>query len=450
VEPLREEPVLGSHFEISSIVMVVGFVLEAAISMRAASRVLELTSVQMGQDPHQAPSHTTVQNFLLRIGLCLLQRDTLRRDDWIWISDHTYSVGTTKVFVVLGITLADFQQLRRPLEHQDTEVLALLPVEQSNGVIVHQQYSDLADRVGIPLAVLSDGGSDLKKGAALLQQDHPDVISLYDIVHLTSRKIEKVLNSDPLWDEFRKACCQCANSVRQSTLAHLKPPRPKTKARYMNIDREVRWGARAILLLDRVRESRLNDRQQTRLPAELMEEKFAWLDKYRDVLQRWEQLTLTGRQVITEVRRHGYGSNTEAALENIVTAASERSCQQLVRKIIDDVKPMSEASSRHDRLPASSEVLESLFGKGKRLLSGTSTGTTNSLTKQLLAMVASTAKITPTLVRNALSTCSIKNLRKWCAKRFPPSIHVTRRMDLTPTPEEQKLRKPIPAAIPIF
>ena len=98
--------------------------------------------------------------------------------------------------------------------------------------------------MGVPLAVLSDRGSDLNKGVRLLQQDPPTVISLYDIVHLTSRKIEKVLNNAPQWDEFRKACCQCANAVRQSTLAHLKPPRPKTKAGYMNIDREVRWGAR--------------------------------------------------------------------------------------------------------------------------------------------------------------------------------------------------------------
>ena len=78
------------------------------------------------------------------------------------------------------ITLTDFQRLRRPLAHHDLEVLTLLPVEQSNGTIVHQQLTDLVGRVGVPLAVLSDRGSDLNKGVRLLQQDQPTVISLYD------------------------------------------------------------------------------------------------------------------------------------------------------------------------------------------------------------------------------------------------------------------------------
>jgi hypothetical protein len=442
--------ITGSHFGVSDIVMAVRCVIDAVVPMRAASRISGLIKVLNGDDPYDRPSHTTVQNFILRIGLYLLQRDTVCRHDWIWIADHTYSVGTTKVFVVLGITQTDFQQLRRPLEHHDLKVLTLLPVEQSNGDIVYQQMSDLAGRVGVPLAILSDRGSDLNKGVRLFQQDQPTVISLYDIVHLTSRKIEKVLNNAPQWDEFRKACCQCANAVRQSTLAHLKPPRPKTKARYMNIDREVRWGARALWLLERVREGHLTDRQRVRLPKDLIKEKFGWLDEYRSSLQQWEHLSLTGRHVISEVRRHGYGSNTVPALETIVESTSEESCRQLVRQIIDDVQPMCDLSSRHGSLPASSEVLESLFGKGKRLLSGTSSGTTNSLTRQMLAMVTSTARITPTLVQNALASCSVKNLLQWCSANFKPSLHVTRREDLSPTETEQKLRRPKPHAIPNF
>lgn len=396
--------ITGSHYAVSCIVLAVRCVIDATVPMRAASRISGLINELNGDGPYDYPSHTTVQNFILRIGLYLLQRDTLFRHDWIWIIDHSYSVGTTKVFLVLGIRLTDFQQLRRPLQHHDLEVLMLLPVEQSNG----------------------------------------------DIVHLTSRKIEKVLNNDPQWAEFRKACCECANAVRQSPLAHLKPPRPKTKARYMNIDREIRWGARALLLLDRVRAGRLTDRQRLRLPKGQIEEKFGWLDEYRNSIEQWEHISLTGRQVISEVRRHGYGSDTVSALETIARSTSNESSGCLVRQIIDEVQPMCDVSRRHGRLPASSEVLESLFGKGKRLLSGTTSGTTNSLTRQLLAMVTSTDRITPTLVQEALAGCSVKNLLRWCGENFKPGIHATRREDLCPTETEQKLRKPKPAAIPSF
>ena len=86
------------------------------------------------------------------------------------------------------------------------------------------------------------------------------------------------MKADEIWDAYRQACCACANAVRQSKLGHLKPPKPPAKARYMNIDREVRWGARAVQILDRVRSGILNERQMQRLPLELMKAKFGWLE----------------------------------------------------------------------------------------------------------------------------------------------------------------------------
>ena len=444
------EKVDGSRFDLAWIVVGVRLVLEATISMRAASRVGGIINQLAGRPPYEQPCHVTIQNFILRIGLFLLQRDDLRHDDWIWIADHTFSVGTTKCFAVLGIRHSDYVQLRRPLEHRDLEVLLLEPVEQSNGPVVCRQMKELTGRCGVPLAVLSDRGSDLNKGVQLLRQDHPEVLSLYDIKHMVSRMIEKLLVADEHWDAFRKACCTCANAVRQSGLAHLKPPRPKTKSRYMNIDREVRWGARALQVLDRVRGGELTERQQQRLPREQIEEKLGWLDEYREALGSWESLSLTGQRALEVVRREGYGTSTTPALEKALGAPPSGPSRLLVEQIKAEVRVLSEASSVHGKLPSSSEVLESLFSKGKRLLSGTSQGTSNSLTGQLLAMVSATARITPELVRRALSTCRIKHVRKWCAQKFGIGVHRARREDLGPTSEEQKSRKQKTPAIPVF
>ena len=97
-----------------------------------------------------------------------------------------------------SIRLSNFSSLGRPLQYQDLTVLLMLSVESSNGTIVQQQFKDLA---------------------------------LYDIVHLVSRKIEKIMKADEIWDAYRQACCACANAVRQSKLGHLKPTKPPTKAR---------------------------------------------------------------------------------------------------------------------------------------------------------------------------------------------------------------------------
>lgn len=418
--------------------------------MRGASRICGIINNIAGREPFNYPSHTTVQNCILRLGLFILRRNIQRHDDWIWVADHTYSIGTLKVFIVLGIRLADFLALDRALMHQDLTPLLMPSVESSNGTIVQQQFKDLAEKVGNPIAILSDAGPDLRKGAELFRANQSEVISLYDIVHLVSRKIENIMKTNGVWDAFRQACRVCANAVRQSKLGHLKPPKPASKASYMNIDREVRWGARALQILDRVRSGNLNERQKHRLPLELMNAKFAWLDEYRDWINKWELLSLTGRQVISEVRRHGYGETTVDAVQCISKSTTEPTTKQFVDSVIDTIRPMSEAASRFGHLPASSEVLESLIGKGKRLLGGTSAGTNNSLTGQLLAMVACTIKITPSIVRKALAGCSIASLRNWMKGEFGNSLHYTRSLDLPPTAAEQNLRKPKPVAIPNF
>lgn len=99
---LAGEVVSGSHFGLSRIISVVRFVVEGVVSMRAAARISGIVNHLAGGPKFDYPSHTTVQNFLLRIGLYLLQ-NVSRQSDWIWIVDHTFSVGTFKVMIVLGI-----------------------------------------------------------------------------------------------------------------------------------------------------------------------------------------------------------------------------------------------------------------------------------------------------------------------------------------------------------
>lgn len=416
--------------------------------MRAASRISALLADIAGRPAFEEPSHTTVQNFVLRIGLYIVQRTDLKYNDWILIADHTIGAGTTKCFIVLGIRHSDYLRLERPLQHRDLQTLALIPVEQSTGAIVHEQLSELVSRCGVPLAIVSDHGSDLKKGVEMLQHEHPSLIALYDIVHLVSRLIEKSLTSDDCWSEYRKACCACASRVRQSKLSHLKPPRPKTKARYMNVAPEIRWGTRALALLDRVRQGNLTTRQQQRLPRDLIEEKLGWLDEYRSAIGAWQELVAVGGCVNALVRRHGYGVDTMTALRTQVAEPTHPDAKQLLVGIHAAIEPMCEAASRHTSLPGSSEVLESLIGKGKRLL-GTSNNS-NSLTRQVLAIATATATITSSLVREALATCRIKHLKQWTQDNLADAVHKLRREDLQLSPEEQNLRNLTTTATPTF
>jgi hypothetical protein len=439
--------VVGSHFDIGSIVVAVRSVIDASVSLRASSRICDLLAVIQGQPSFEEPCHTTVQNFILRIGLYLIEHHAGFNPNRIWIIDHTIAAGTTKCLVVLGLDLSVYLQCNRPLEHHDLETLALIPVNESNGAIVCQQLVELGVRKGLPLSILSDRGSDLKKGVELMQKENPDVISLDDIVHLVSRLIQKLLEQDDRWDQYRQANCKCANAVRQGPLAHLKPPRPKTKARYMNIDREVRWGARALSLLDRVRSGQLNERQKKRLPRELIETNLDWLDAYREGIEIWLELSSLGQRASHVIRYRGYAPGTIDLLCRELGEPKHAAPQQLVAQIIEHVTPMCHAASAHVRLPGSSEVLESLIGKGKQLLGQSHQ---NSLTRQVLAMATATAELTESLIRTALTVCRIKHLKTWCKTYLDPGVHVARREDLQPSKEELNWRKAHTVPIPNF
>jgi hypothetical protein len=444
--PQADLSVVGSPFDAATIAKLLRFVIEGAISLRAASRIGNIADQCDGGQGLDAPCQTTIQNHLLRIGLYLIQRTDLKRDDWIWLFDHTINSGTTKCLIVLGISLEEFQRLSGPLTHQDLTVIGIVPVETSTGEIVCGQLEQLATQFGTPIATLSDRGSDLKKGIELFQQQHPSVRTYHDIVHLVSLLIKRILESDPQWERYRKACCACANFLRQISLAHLKPPTPKTKARHMNFDREVRWASRALGILQRVRSGNLTDRQRARLPASLIEKRLGWLDAYRDRVSVWMEVIFVSQAISQFVRCAGYRHDTTERVSQLAASVRYEESRWLIDQVVTEIAPMCQELTPGESMPGSTEVLESLIGKGKRLLHHSG----NSITRQILSLATVTVNITTELVQDALSSCRMKHLIAWTKATLRPGVHVARRDDLEASEEEKNLRRLVAPATPNF
>lgn len=420
------------------VVLALRLVLEGGISMRAASRITGLICELTGGHRFDGLSHATVQNHLLRIGLDQLNHGGETSSDRVWIMDHMIAAGSLKCLIVLEVDAQEFAKLDRPLKHQDVKVPALIPTEVSNGTVVRDQLKELAQQRGAPLAILTDAGSDLKKGVELFQQEYPETIGAYDIVHLSCRLIWKRMSKDDRFSKYRQACCNSANKLRQSPLAHLKPPKPKTKARYMNLAPEIRWGQRALWLLDRVRVGAFNDRQKQRLPVEVVEAQLGWLEEYRENLEVWAELCEIGQASCSVVRRYGYSSVTLKELKAKLGEGKTPVAQELIGELVPAVQRQCALCEGHPgRLPGSSEVIESLIGKGKRLL-GTSQNN-NSLTGQILSIAASTVQLTMDKVSEALLRCRISDLQQWVKAKIKPGIHVARSEDLQDVSEGIKL-----------
>ena len=415
--------------------MTVAFVLQAATSLRGSQACFDLVVTQQGGLPFESASHTTIQNWILRIGLYELQRPKEFADDWIWIVDHTIQIGSIKVLVILGIRRSKWMQLQRPLVHTDLEVLELLPVEVSNGEVVCQQYTAVAKRSGVPQAILSDQGSDLQRGLKLLQNKHPDVVGLGDVTHKVASLLKALLESDEAWTTFKTHCGTTKAAIQQTPLAHLAPPKFKTKARYMNVSEQIRWGQSVGSLLKRHRAGTLSATQQADLPADLLDEKLGWVESFADSLVVWSELIDLGKQACRLVRRggyrHGVAEQVAEALPTAVTDSGRQLRRQLMAFVAGECAKLPSGCSS----PGSSEVIESLIGKGKRLEGQQSQ---SGFTRYVLGLAASVVTPTASLLEAVSETVGIKHLNQWLTKHLPRSLQSKRLRDLGHTTKEQK------------
>jgi len=204
-------------------------VLCAAASMRSAAAVLELFAPYLPY-VERTPVANSGRLWLLRIGLFELSREKEQADDWVWMMDHTIQLGSWKCLIVVGIRLSSWLADRRPLRHEDLTLLNLTPMEKSTGEAVDEQLRASMEKTGVPLGIVSDGGSDLRRAMDFLHQDYPEIRHLLDIKHKNALLLKKELESNDRWGAFVTRANQTKLGVTQTSLAFLNPPSLKTKA----------------------------------------------------------------------------------------------------------------------------------------------------------------------------------------------------------------------------
>jgi hypothetical protein len=201
-------PPAGHHYPVSTIQIAVQTQVEGLASLRGAETMFELFSPFLPSAMQEAPDHATVERWTQRVGLFLLQQPVPRRDDWVFVLDHFLEMGTTKCLVILGIPHGALAQCGYSPRHKSMQLLALEVVEHSTGEKVWESLEQLSQRAGKPVQIVSDQGSDLRKGIALFCQAHPPTIHTFDISHRLARLLKADLETDPWWNDFHSQCNQ--------------------------------------------------------------------------------------------------------------------------------------------------------------------------------------------------------------------------------------------------
>lgn len=400
-----DAPVANHHYSLGQIAGALALLRDCRGSLRGTAVATGLINRLLGGE-HEVPSPTSVRSWLLRIGLHQLQRPLEKAGDWVWIVDHTVQIGELKCLIIVGFRLGVWQQQEdRTLTYGDVELIGLWPVRTSRGETVDGQFESALVRTGLPRLIISDEGRDLHRGLALFQGRHGEVVWIYDIKHKTAGLLKRELEGDPVWKAFAQRANQMKRQVYQTELAFCNPPQQRGKARYMNVDSLVAWGVKVLKWLD---EPRPTGRE---LDADRIAEKLDWLRDYREPLREWAQAMEVIETAETLVRREGHHAESEAELrERLPPVEADSLADRLRRKLLEFIKEQALRVSETERLPGSSEVLESIIGKYKTLQGEQGQF---GATSMLLAIGAFVGRLTVSGIRTALQTIQGAALHKW-------------------------------------
>ena len=290
---------------------------------------------------------------------------------------------------------------------------------QSNGEIVYQQLEEARKQTGVPREILSDQGSDLHKGIRQFCQTHPETSAIYDIKHKVATVLKRELGAERAWQEFATQATQTIARVQQTALAALAPPGQRRKARYMNVAELGGWGGRIVQYLDEAG-SQPPDWDPLRV-----EQAVGWVWQYRQELEQWRQLVEVGTLVEQFVKTHGVTRGGAQQLQQrLVETGTLPRTQQLSAELLQFVMAEGAKAKVGERLVGSSEVIESIFGKWKRLEGDHAR---SGLTGLVLALGAIVSDTTAAVIKAALESIPTKTVLTWCNEKLGKTVQATRR-----------------------
>jgi len=295
----------------------------------------------------------------------------------------------------------------------------LTPMEHSTGEAVAAQLQETREQIGIlPAVMLSDEGAELKKATLLCRGQSPawrKVPHVHDIKHKVATILNKELHRDKTWNSFVTRTNRTKLRVTLTELAFLVPPGLKNKARYMNLDTLVNWGRRALAYLDDP-----CDFPGQKVDPQKLPEKQGWLRQYRRPLATWSELLAVAARAEAYVRREGYHAHAAEELEReLVPVARTRVSLRMKASLVAFVAEQAKGLSPGQHLLGTSEVLESLLGKYKRIQG---THCKGGMTGSLLSIGAAVFKNSTAAVEAAMAAVPVAAVRKWVRDKLGLTI----------------------------
>jgi hypothetical protein len=494
--------IAGHQFGAFLVVLAMTLFLMACFRYRVVARVFEALGYLLGLRL-RFPCYPTVRLWVLRLGLYRLRSVTFG-PQWVLICDHTATYAGLKLFVVCAVDLEKHRQRIAAgigdfnLCQDDLLPLALVPMGHSSGERLLDVYLGCIKQHGHPQQIITDGGSDILKSVALLQEhqrasQHPVTRHTYDISHQIARIMEAELAAATEWQAFEETV-KAARNLCKYKLRHLSPPsQSHGPDRWMNLSGTVRWYSDMLVLVEK-RETIAHQakaeqqppqqqekprigltasiweagkaRHQNEAPhynaikslcgkeyateedyAQAVEEKRPTLPvkiqdyllensdinevylqdlmedakQVRDIHQTVKDLLAFTNRVQQHLKTQGLSAKDVGVCEGMLQEAQLKGVGQRVgERVLTVIRDMAQDLAEDESIIVTSDVIESLNGSWKMLISG---NPTPALAGNALLMPTLMGLPTEEEAKAALESVSVQDLADWTQATFGTTFH---------------------------
>src|SRR2546428_3493414 len=182
----------------------------ARIGFRAVSRVLTLLALALGIK--RAPCPQTLINWVIRLSIVRLDSArTLRglplrqapfTNGLIWMIDLSIGLGTGKILAVLAVDAHHHQLAPGALSLPRVHCIGVCVADSWTGEAIAESLKRLIAQMSRPAAYLKDGGSELHKAVALLEEQRLGSPCLADISHAVAGMLKRSYQDHPTFATF--------------------------------------------------------------------------------------------------------------------------------------------------------------------------------------------------------------------------------------------------------
>ena len=223
------------------------------------------------------------------------------------------------------------------------------------------------------------------------------------------------LENDDNWKQFINFTCETKRNLIHTVIGFIAPPKPKDKARWLNLDIYIEWAENVMYLgkekLKKAERDKFNDN-------------LSWVQMFNPHMAEWRTIIDTLVALKNEVKYKGLSKKTKRSFEKSISGLKFNTPRLIEVRNEALAYIEKECTGFSGAYPGCSDIIESVLGKYK-IFSGKSP--MKEVGKAVLTIPVFTSDVEYNEVKAAMESVSTKDVKAWLDENVGESLFARRK-----------------------